>query len=103
MPKIIAMNLHDSDQLHGYRFYCPGCHGGHYITTARLSVSEPGWSFNGNMERPTFTPSILVCPSLPPGTPGRCHSHVTDGRIQFLPDSGHALAGQTVDLPECDD
>jgi hypothetical protein len=30
----------------------------------------------------------------------RCHSFVTDGRIQFLSDSTHALAGQTVDLPE---
>lgn len=29
-----------------------------------------------------------------------CHSFVTDGRIQFLSDSTHDLAGQTVDLPE---
>ena len=29
-----------------------------------------------------------------------CHSFVTDGRIQFLADCTHALAGQTVDLPE---
>ena len=32
--------------------------------------------------------------------PSVCHSFVTDGRIQFLADSNHALAGQTVDLPE---
>ena len=30
----------------------------------------------------------------------RCHSFVTDGRIQFLSDCTHALAGQTVDLPD---
>ena len=29
-----------------------------------------------------------------------CHSFVTDGRIQFLADCTHPLAGQTVDLPE---
>lgn len=29
-----------------------------------------------------------------------CHSFVTAGRIEFLPDCTHALAGQTVDLPE---
>ena len=29
-----------------------------------------------------------------------CHSFVTDGRIQFLGDCTHSLAGQTVDLPE---
>ena len=29
-----------------------------------------------------------------------CHTFVTDGRIQFLGDCTHALAGQTVDLPD---
>ena len=29
-----------------------------------------------------------------------CHSFVTDGRIQFLGDCTHKLAGQTVDLPD---
>jgi hypothetical protein len=29
-----------------------------------------------------------------------CHSFVTDGRIQFLNDCTHPLAGQTVDIPE---
>jgi len=32
--------------------------------------------------------------------PSVCHSYVTDGRIQFLADCTHALAGLTVDLPE---
>jgi len=32
-----------------------------------------------------------------------CHSFVTDGRIQFLGDCTHNLAGQTVDLPEITD
>ena len=30
----------------------------------------------------------------------RCHSFVRSGRIEFLSDSTHALAGQTVDLPD---
>ena len=29
-----------------------------------------------------------------------CHSFVTDGRIQFLGDCTHKLAGQTVNIPE---
>ncbi len=29
----------------------------------------------------------------------RCHTFITDGRIQFLGDCSHKLAGQTVDLP----
>lgn len=32
----------------------------------------------------------------------RCHSFITDGKIQYLSDCFHELAGQTVDLPEID-
>ncbi len=31
--------------------------------------------------------------------PAVCHTFVTDGRIQFLGDCTHVMAGQTVDLP----
>jgi hypothetical protein len=31
-------------------------------------------------------------------TPGNCHSYVPAGRWEFLADSAHALAGQTVDM-----
>jgi len=38
-----------------------------------------------------------------PGADVVCHSFVTDGRIQFLGDCTHTLAGQTVDLPDWTD
>lgn len=90
-------------------FWCPGCSAAHSIVT-------PSWSWNGDEERPTFSPSVLVHPHQPlidPRLEGdeltapanvtttpRCHSFVRDGRIQYLPDSTHELAGQTVDLPD---
>lgn len=57
------------------------------------------------MNLPTFTPSILVRydgadAGQGAAPPAVCHSFVTNGRIQFLGDCTHALAGQTVDLPE---
>jgi hypothetical protein len=55
------------------------------------------WIWNGSMDTPTFTPSINCNPNDPQW---RCHSFVTDGKIQFLPDSHHRLAGKTVELPE---
>lgn len=61
----------------------------------------PRWSFNGDYDRPTFQPSILVEGSMRDG-PNRCHSFVTDGQIQFLGDCTHALAGQTVPLRDFD-
>ena len=78
-------------------FWCPAC--------CRCTASGPCWGFDGNVERPTFTPSIFVnrpCPFFNPGAPS-CHSFVTTGRILFLQDCTHQSAGQTVDLPDWPD
>lgn len=93
---------------------CPGCEVGHHVLPtdwtppgAKRSPADgrPQWSFNGDLDRPTLSPSILMrCDSW--GRDRRkivCHSFVTDGRIQFLSDCTHALAGQTVDLPEIEE
>lgn len=97
-------------------FWCPGCDGAHQV-----GVGEgpgPRWGYNGDPETPTFTPSILVRGIQPITDEERdkimsgervekrplvCHSFVTDGRIQFLADCTHALAGQTVELPDFDE
>ena len=93
-------------------FECPGCQMVHGISHG--SGPGPRWGWNGNVDAPTFTPSVLVTWSEPSDNPGEfddaskdlkkvCHSFVTDGRIQFLGDCTHALAGQTVDLPDWED
>lgn len=92
-------------------FRCPGCGEGHGVKTG-----PSGWVFNGDGDRPTFSPSVLVTgvqrltgeqlaayrrgEPLPAPVPVVCHSFVTDGHIQFLSDCTHALAGQTVELPD---
>lgn len=83
-------------------FWCPGCDGPHAIG---LRPPGPVWSWNGDRERPTFSPSVLSTydgsdADTPDGIPSRCHSFVTDGRILFLGDCSHKLAGQAVDLPD---
>ena len=79
-------------------FICPGCEKKHRVCVDRSqSVS---WDYNGNPERPTFSPSVLV---TWPGLTKRCHSFVTDGQIRFLDDCSHKLAGQTVPLPAWED
>lgn len=80
-------------ELGGYMIFCPACKCGHLF--------DSRWEFNGNTDLPTFRPSMLVH-SHHFGKRMRptCHSFVTDGQIAFLPDSGHSLAGQTVDLPD---
>ena len=89
-------------------FNCPGCGERHMVRTG--AGAGPRWGFNGDYDRPTFTPSVLVTWSEPSDVPEEfddtskdqkkvCHSFVTDGHIQFLGDCTHALAGQTVPLP----
>ena len=70
-------------------------------------AGSPRWSFNGDMENPTFGPSVLSRWNewQGEGVPAKthvCHSFIRGGRIEFLSDSTHALAGNTVDLPEID-
>jgi hypothetical protein len=67
--------------------------------TRMLPLGPDGWMWNRDTEKPTITPSILTNGS---DTMPRCHSFVTDGKIQFLSDCTHALAGQTVDLLDID-
>lgn len=71
-------------------FWCPGCRCAHFIIEGR-------WYFDGNEERPTFSPSILVKSSNADGDT-TCHSFVKDGEIEFLGDCTHALAGKTVPM-----
>lgn len=89
-----------------WKFWCPGCDSAHVVSDA--------WQVDVNAA--TITPSVLVHgrkrfideslwgsallgPSNITDVP-QCHSFVTNGRIQYLGDSTHSLAGQTVELPE---
>jgi hypothetical protein len=54
----------------------------------------------GGTQWPADSPFHKPHHHVAPGQPVVCHSFVTDGRIQFLEDCTHELAGQTVDLPE---
>ena len=89
-------------------FVCPGCveeytkntgsTGLHILAVNSLSKS-PSWNFDGNLELPTLSPSILTRH----GEGRVCHSFLKAGMFEFLTDCTHSLAGQKVlipDLPE---
>lgn len=90
MPKVIDLTDQNGKNLTHY-IECPACGYGHGF--------DARWSFNGDYEKPTFRPSMLVNANSPQLGP-RCHSFVTDGKIQFLSDCSHQFAGQTMDLPD---
>jgi hypothetical protein len=71
------------------------------LTDDEKSWATGRWSFNGDMEKPTISPSIHVWKKDEKGNRiTTCHSFVTDGKIQYLGDCLHPLVNQTVDLPE---
>ncbi len=61
----------------------------------------PVWTFNDDMDRPTFSPSLLCrWTEGEEHTPKRCHLFVRDGRIEFCGDCTHELAGKTVEMED---
>lgn len=78
-------------------FFCKGCDAPHSLNVG--SGPGPRWGYNDIPDAPTFTPSVLASWAEGP-VKKVCHSFVVGGRIQYLADSTHHLAGQTVDLPE---
>jgi hypothetical protein len=99
----------------GYVVYCEGCKQNHFY--------DQRWTFNGDYNKPTFSPSYLRrsghyilehkgdcwCTyqekhpeeKLPESIKCMiCHSFLTDGKLQFLSDCTHPLAGKTIDLED---
>ena len=92
-----------------YYVYCPGCFAmaqaqyphepRYWMLCAIHCFSDKVHQFNGNLDAPTLSPSLLVTGKQDANSnPWRCHSFVNDGKIQFLGDCTHPLANQTVDL-----
>lgn len=90
-----------------YVFHCTACGCSHGW--------DDRWTFNGDLDKPTISPSLLVSSRHPKGYSNEnpapvgwqgeyektiCHSFVTDGKIQYLSDCTHKYAGQTIELED---
>ena len=60
-----------------------------------MEILKPCWNFNGDLQSPTFSPSLLVDQHRPQS---RCHLFMRNGHIEYLSDCHHKLAGQTVKM-----
>lgn len=56
------------------------------------------WRFNDDLVRPSFDPSIVTSWTERDGTQVRSHCFISRGKIIYLEDCTHALAGKTVEL-----
>jgi hypothetical protein len=93
-PNKIALLRNDNDDIKYYWFWCPGCKELHSVQVGKCS---PSWTFSGTRDNPTIRASVLVSPNK---KEHRCHLFVTDGKIQYLSDSHHELAGKTIEMEE---
>lgn len=89
----------------GYGHWCPACNSGHEINVDQPNASGAKWSFDGNANAPTFSPSVNMRWGKYAGQQatecgGICHYFITAGRIIYCGDCTHELKGQTVDLPD---
>lgn len=87
-------------ELIGHMVECPACRDADrcWAHVFHIAKDGRGWNFDGNYERPTFSPSMLAYDDKG----YRCHSFVRDGKIEYLGDCTHSMAGQTIELPVVD-
>lgn len=76
--------------------WCPGCRHAHLFYVDR--EKRPCWTFDGDAEKPTFSPSMRVFipadAEFGMAEKTLCHYFLRAGVIEFLGDSsGHALRG----------
>jgi len=97
LAKLSVVDCGDYNEIF---FFCPACECSHAYFVNKDGTetnTPPRWTFNGDWEKPTFTPSLLLNKSDPKRM---CHLYVTEGKIRYCADSPHRLAGQTVDMVE---
>jgi hypothetical protein len=92
MPKIQKIK-NTEPGVTEFLFICPGCSGGAHLM--RVQGPEPRWAWNGSIDAPTFSPSLLCRAG-----DHVCHSFIRDGKIEYLGDCTHELKGQTVEIPD---
>jgi hypothetical protein len=98
----------DGHTARGYAHWCPACQSMHAFAVDAPFSNGAKWTFDGNIERPSFSPSmnIRIGRYADPefvdedNLSSVCHYFLQGGVLKFCGDSTHALRGQSVPLPE---
>jgi hypothetical protein len=120
MKKLHIVDHAPGDGHPDLMFWCPACKCGHGVWTSQPNGHTGAvWTFDGNFEAPTISPSILICVKMavPPVTPEnldewklkpwpqtetekRCHTVISVGIINYCSDCTHELAGKSIPMEE---
>lgn len=120
--KSMLRTCHDGEVTYPHlAFICPGCvldiydlppdgatyhPTGLHLLPVNTDQHKPAWTFDGNEDAPTVSPSIRTHheqSDTDPRPTFNCHSFLKAGVFEFLGDCTHALAGRfvpMVDLPD---
>lgn len=82
-------------------FWCLACNCEHPYRVISGGHGEPVWDWNGDLMKPTFSPSLLVY-NRGTGSGTACHLFVREGKIEYCSDCPHVLAGKTVPMVPLD-
>lgn len=77
-----------SDDCTLYVFWCPACKETHSFN---VGEGEEKWSFNGDMDKPSFVPSLKY---------DKCHLVLLNGVIEYCADCWHDCWGLNVLVQE---
>lgn len=101
--KTILKTVDDHGNLYDVlMFVCPGCvemyegSTGLHMLPVNSSTKTPSWVFDGNLEAPTLSPSILTTYS----ENRKCHSYLRAGVFEYLSDCTHQYVNQLVPIPD---
>ena len=83
---------HEPKIIDSWVWFCPGCGFNHSFWM------DGRWTFDGNIESPTFSPSLLL--KKEDGWAHQCHTFVRGGVIEFLGDCSHELVGTSVAMKD---
>ena len=97
---------HDAAHCAAYWVYCPACKRAHRFLVENGVDPAEVWTFDGDLENPTFEPSLLVDGRWwrdGAWQPDICHSYLRAGFWEFLSDCTHAMAGLKVPMVDFPD
>jgi hypothetical protein len=99
-----------------YTFFCPACDCHHSVWDKESQCERPFcWGFNGDYNKPTFTPSLRIGYKHPKGYSNEnpapedydgeyveevCHFNITNGQIIYHGDCTHDLKNTTIEMEE---
>jgi hypothetical protein len=104
--KLRSISAGDGYGGEGFAHWCPACKTMHAFAVSKPFSNGAKWRFDGNLESPTFEPSMNIAIGPYPYGEGekpridRCHYFLHNGVIQYLADCTHEMTNTSIALPD---